>query len=471
MGVLGSSFSSYLVAVTIVLGLVLNSAVLCYGGTTSNYTRTTFPTYNNTDMPVDSEAFYVPPGKNTPQQVHITQGDHVGTAVIVSWITPIAPGSNIVLYWSENENTTKVVEGKIETYKYYNYTSGFIHHANISNLEFNTKYYYQLGDGQYARTFWFVTPPAPGPDVSYTFGLIGDLGQTYNSNSTLAHYQFDPLNGQTLLYLGDLSYADGYPFHDNNRWDTWGRLIERSAAYQPWIWTVGNHEVDSAPQLGEPIPFVPYSHRYHTPYEAAGSTSPFWYSIKRGPAYVIVMAAYSAFGYITPQYSWFSEEIQKVNRTETPWLIVLLHPPCYNSYYSHYMEGETTRVVYEKTFVQYKVDIVFAGHVHAYERSIRVSNILYNITNGLCTPVKDLNAPVYLTVGDGGNKEGLSSSMYYPQPNYSAFREPSFGHGILDIKNQTHAYFVWHRNEDGYDVISDSLWLTNRFWYPTDDSK
>ena len=63
------------------------------------------------------------------------------------------------------------------------------------------------------------------------------------------------------------------------------------------------------------------------------------------------------------------------------------------------------------------------------------------------------------------------SSMYYPQPNYSAFREPSFGHGILDIKNRTHAYFVWHRNEDGYDVISDSLWLTNRFWYPTDDSK
>jgi hypothetical protein len=39
--------------------------------------------------------------------------------------------------------------------------------------QFNTKYYYQLGDGKYARTFWFVTPPAPGPDVPYTFGLIG----------------------------------------------------------------------------------------------------------------------------------------------------------------------------------------------------------------------------------------------------------------------------------------------------------
>ncbi|KAK7850350.1 purple acid phosphatase 2 [Quercus suber] len=469
MGVLGSSSSS--LAITVVLGLILN-AVVCYGGTSSNYSRTAFPTYNNTDMPVDSEAFYVPPGINSPQQVHITQGDHVGTAIIVSWITPTAPGSNIVLYWSTQENGTKIqlAEATIGAYRYYNYTSGFIHHANISNLQFNTKYYYQLGEGQYARTFWFVTPPAPGPDVPYTFGLIGDLGQTYNSNGALAHFQLDPLNGQTVLYLGDLSYADNYPFHDNVRWDTWGRFVERSAAYQPWIWTVGNHEVDWAPELGEPVPFVPYSHRYHTPYEAAGSTAPFWYSIKRGPAYIIVMAAYSAFGYSTPQYSWFNQEVLKVNRTETPWLIVLMHPPWYNSYHSHYMEGETMRGVYETTFVQNKVDIVFAGHVHAYERSIRVSNILYNITNGLCTPMKNLSAPVYFTIGDGGNEEGLSNAMYFPQPYYSASREASFGHGILDIKNRTHAYFAWHRNEDGYDVISDSLWLTNRYWYPTDDS-
>lgn len=77
----------------------------------------------------------------------------------------------------------------------------------------------------------------------------GDLGQTYDSNMTLTHYELNPAKGKTVLYVGDLSYADNYPNHDNVRWDTWGRFVERSAAYQPWIWTTGNHEIDFAPEI------------------------------------------------------------------------------------------------------------------------------------------------------------------------------------------------------------------------------
>ena len=79
--------------------------------------------------------------------------------------------------------------------------------------------------------------------------VAGDLGQSFDSNITLTHYENNPLKGQTILFVGDFSYADTYPNHDNNRWDTWGRFIERSTAYQPWIWTVGNHELDFAPQI------------------------------------------------------------------------------------------------------------------------------------------------------------------------------------------------------------------------------
>lgn len=55
--------------------------------------------------------------------------------------------------------------------------------------------------------------------------------------------------GQTVLFVGDLSYADRYEYNDGVRWDSWGRLVEKSAAYQPWIWTAGNHEIEYRPDL------------------------------------------------------------------------------------------------------------------------------------------------------------------------------------------------------------------------------
>ncbi|KAH0892142.1 LOW QUALITY PROTEIN: hypothetical protein HID58_054571, partial [Brassica napus] len=183
--------------------------------------------------------------------------------------------------------------------------------------------------------------------------------------------------------------------------------VERSTAYQPWIWTVGSHELDFAPQIGETTPFKPFKHRYRTLHRSSGSTEQVWYSIKRGPAYIIVPASYSAYGKYTPEYMWLEQEFPKVNRTETPWLIVLLHSPWYNSYVYHYMEGETMRVMYEPWFIKNK--ILF----------LRVTSI------------------------------AMKDQMTEPQPKYSAFREASFGHAIFSIKNRTHAYYGWHRNQDG----------------------
>lgn len=40
-------------------------------------------------------------------------------------------------------------------------------------LQHDTKYYYAVGIGHTVRKFWFTTPPKVGPDVPYTFGLIG----------------------------------------------------------------------------------------------------------------------------------------------------------------------------------------------------------------------------------------------------------------------------------------------------------
>nr|KJB23581.1 hypothetical protein B456_004G105700 [Gossypium raimondii] len=55
------------------------------------------------------------------------------------------------------------------------------------------------------------------------------------------------------------------------------------------------------------------------------------------------------------------------------------------------------------------------------EIQYRISNIRYNVSSGERYPVPDKPAPVYITVRDGGNQEGLAGRFLDPQPEYSAF--------------------------------------------------
>lgn len=444
--------------------LLLASLALNVGkgnaGITSTFIRSEYP---STDIPLDNEVFAVPKGYNAPQQVHITQGDYDGKAVIISWVTPDEPGSRKVHYGTTEGKYDFTARGSVTNYSFYEYNSGYIHHCLVDGLEYNTKYYYKIGRGASSRKFWFQTPPEIDPDASYKFGIIGDLGQTYNSLSTLEHYMQS--GAQAVLFVGDLSYADRYKYNDVGiRWDTWGRFVEQSAAYQPWLWSVGNHEIEYMPKMGEVVPFKSFLHRYATPYEASESTNPLWYAVRRASAHIIVLSSYSPFVKYSPQYRWLKKELKKVDREKTPWLIVIMHVPLYNSNEAHFMEGESMRSVFEKYFVKFKVDLVFAGHVHAYERSYRISNLDYEVSDGERYPVPDESAPIYITVGDGGNQEGLAGRFRDPQPDYSAFREASYGHSTLEIKNRTHAFYHWHRNDDGKQVPADSFVLYNQYW-------
>lgn len=448
--------SFHLLFISVILLCVVGQV---YSGVTSSFIRSKWPAV---DIPIDSEEFAVPKDQNAPQQVHITQGDYDGKAVIVSWVTITDPGTSEVLYGKSQNKYDHSAQGKTTNYTYYDYKSGYIHHCLLDGLEYDTKYYYKVGTGDSARKFWFQTPPKIDPDAPYTFGIIGDLGQTYNSLSTLEHYMQS--GGQTVLFVGDLSYADRYICNNGTRWDSWGRFVERSVAYQPWIWTAGNHEIEYRPNLGEVLTFKSFLHRFATPYEASKSSFPLWYAIRRASAHIIVLSSYSPFVVYTPQWHWLRDELKRVDREKTPWLIVLMHAPLYNSNEAHYMEGESMRVVFESWFVHYKVDIVFAGHVHAYERSYRISNINYNITSGRRYPVPDKAAPVYITVGDGGNQEGLAERFSETQPDYSAFREASYGHSTLELKNRTHAFYRWNRNDDGKHVPTDHVVFHNQYW-------
>ncbi|KAL6870951.1 hypothetical protein ACP4OV_014799 [Aristida adscensionis] len=382
----------------------------------------------------------------TPQQVHISM---VGPDKMrVSWITDDdAPA--IVEYGTAPGQYTSSATGSTTTYRYVLYSSGKIHDAVIGPLRPGTTYYYRCSSSP-AREFSLRTPPASLP---VKFVVVGDLGQTGWTESTLKHVAGDDYD--VLLLPGDLSYADT----QQPLWDSYGRLVEPLASARPWMVTQGNHEIEKLPVV-EPAPFKAYNARWRMPYDVAGGSAAggapsgdnlyYSFDVAGGAVHVVMLGSYADYAAGSAQHRWLRRDLAAVDRRRTAFVVALVHAPWYNSNEAHRGEGDAMRAAMEGLLHGARVDAVFAGHVHAYERFERV------VAGG-----EDPCAPVHVTVGDGGNREGLAERFVEPQPAISAFREASFGHGRLEVANATHARWTWHRNDDDEPVVADQVWITS----------
>ncbi|XP_054805563.1 purple acid phosphatase 23 isoform X2 [Prosopis cineraria] len=470
---------------------------------------------------------------NFPEQIALAISSP--TAMWVSWVTgdaqiglnvtPLDPSSvgSEVWHGKESGKYSSVKKGNSLVYSQLypfeglrNYTSGIIHHVKVDGLEPGTKYYYKCGDSSIPAMsveHTFETFPVPAPN-SYPrrIAVIGDLGLTSNSTTTIDHLTYnDP---SMILMVGDLTYANQYlttggkgascyscafpdaPIRESYqpRWDGWGRFMESLTSEVPMMVIEGNHEIE--PQV-DGITFKSYLSRFAVPAEECGSKSNFYYSFNAGGLHFIMLGAYVDYNRTGAQYAWLKQDLKSIDRSVTPWLVAAWHSPWYDSYASHYQEFECMRLEMEALLYQYSVDIVFTGHVHAYERMNRV----YNYTLDPC-------GPVYITVGDGGNIEKVDvdhaddpgkcpspgdnkpefggvchlnfsfgpakgSFCWNKQPNWSAFRESSFGHGILEVLNSTYALWTWHRNQDTYgeNAVGDQIFIVRQAEKCLKDSK
>ncbi|KDP42729.1 hypothetical protein JCGZ_23669 [Jatropha curcas] len=372
--------------------------------------------------------------ESDPQQVHISLAgkDHMR----VSWVTENKHVRSNVEYGKEPGKYNEMATGENTSYRYFFYSSGRIHHVKIGPLEPNTTYYYRCGGS--GPEFSFRTPPDFFP---IEFAVVGDLGQTEWTKSTLEYV--GSRDYDVFLLPGDLSYADS----QQPLWDSFGRLVEPYASQRPWMVTEGNHEIEIFPII-YPHGFKSYNARWLMPFEESGSTSNLYYSFEVAGAHIIMLGSYTDFDAKSDQYTWLDADLAKIDRKKTPWVIVLLHAPWYNTNTAHKGEGEEMRKAMEEILYKARVDVVFAGHVHAYERFTRI----YNNKPDPC-------GPVYITIGDGGNREGLALLFENPASPLSLFREPSFGHGRFRILDNEHAHWSWQRNDDSDSFEADEVWL------------
>eukprot|EP00887_Chlorella_sp_A99_P002286 scaffold10.g2286.t1 len=282
---------------------------------------------------------------------------------------------SVVQYGTSPGNYDQEVEAQeIRCYSTSGYQSGALHHAVIGGgpegpLPFDTTIYYRCGDpslGMSEERSFRTAPRVGAGSLPYRLALVGDLGQTMDSLSTLEHL---------------------------------------AAARPDSVLLEGNHEIED--EHGEPAPFLAYRARFFLPHRSAGSDSPLYYSCDVAGAHIVLLGT-------------------TATRTTRG-------------------RGRGMRRSFERLLYEAGVDVVFAGHVHAYERTHRV----YDGRRDDC-------GPVYINIGDGGNREGLAT-RYLDRPAWSAFREPSFGHGTLDLVNATHAVWSWRRNVDATSEVAEQL--------------
>lgn len=198
----------------------------------------------------------------------------------------------------------------------------------------------------------------------------GDLGQTGWTRSTLEHISKSEYD--ILILPGDVSYADFY----QPKWDSFGRLVEPLASQRPWMVTQGNHEVEKIP-IAQRHPFRAYNARWPMPHEESGSASNLYYSFDSSGVHFIMLGSYTDFGPGSEQFRWLQADLGRIDRTKTPWVAVVVHAPWYNTNKAHRGESEADdmKKAMEDLVYGARVDVVFAGHVHAYERFVSINSI------------------------------------------------------------------------------------------------
>ena len=187
-----------------------------------------------------------------------------------------------------------------------------------------------------------------------------------------------------------------------------------------------------------------------------------YYSFTYGPSKHIVLSSFSNFREGSLQYEWLLSELKSVDRSITPWLIVMLHCPLYNTFKTHHRDIFTTeaRAILEPLFVEYTVNFVISGHVHAYMR-----------THPVTFSKRDPRGPIHVIQGNGGKS---SCVPYYNETaeEWVAVRDQTqFGYGTLELFNSTHA--MWKLIKTGQDEsgkiesnlnLSDEVWVGNQLY-------
>lgn len=318
-----------------------------------------------------------------------------------------------------------------------------IHSVTLAGLKPGTKYLYRVSDGEtWSQVNSFTT--SAGNARPFKFLLFGDSqSMKYDVWSTTLHqaYQANP-DAAFMANVGDLVDVG----LDYSQWQGWFQAGKGVIDNIPVVPVVGNHETYTGGK-GFSMPLL-FTGQFRLPDNGPGDLKGQVYSFDYGNAHFSVLDSQAGEernfvpNMIKEQQLWLEKDLKN---TDKQWKIVLIHRPPYDN---RSKDGnEHIRLSFVPIFDKYHVDVVFAGHDHAYTRS-------YPLRAGAV--VESTVGTRYVTTGRSGTKtysttvaKEWNEFFYNPQdaPNYLTVEVASAHLAVKAFKQSGELIDSWSINK------------------------
>jgi len=381
-----------------------------------------------------------------------------------SWL-PLVPAwleySDCEAQWSSATPSRSVfTKYKLDIYVEIIYT------AIASSLQPDCEYTYRVGSGPHlwsksyrfkGLTPFYTVSTTPGnatlPD-SPRIAIFGDMGIGDFSKQTRNLLETYTQTGaiDAVIHLGDIGYD--LDSRQGRVADQFLHEIQPIASHIPYMVVPGNHEhYDN---------FTHYSSIFRMPRNRQSGESNFFYSFNLGKAHFICVNSeayfYLSTEFIAAQYEWLEADlaVAQANRDAIPWVFVCMHKPFYcnidwrrpmeesHDFKSNYdcdHESKQLRGELEDLFHRYSVDMVFAGHMHNYERETPIYQNR-SIPSEVDFPHYHRNpkAQVSILSGSAGS-DHLHDVLSATPQLWNVINVDNYGFGVLSVLNNSHIYW------------------------------
>jgi len=301
-----------------------------------------------------------------------------------------------------------------------------INSVTLTGLLPDTTYYYRISSlKEPGEIFSFRTLPVAGGN--FRFVVYGDnrgavFGEQENHKKVVsAILKLDPqpvfvINPGDLVFSGKIVTSAGPDASIKDEWQLFFDVIRPLASHAGYYSVFGNHDVDGTTEGTKVFSsyFPPLSSNPDATY----------YSFDAGSVHFIILNSEIDYKQGSPQYNWLVSDLQSI-KPETKFVIANIHRPPYTISSTH-SSDTNVRTEIVPLLEQHKVDIMFNGHNHQYERTKMIKGGVEDTTDGV----------IYVVAGGGGAPLYNCKSDLELSPEELAFKNiciKTFNYVIGDV--------------------------------------